>query len=215
MALDRLTEDMNFIGGMGDDPKRDDGLSTPQFKSFFDKAGLVIQDFINNKLIPQIEGSVNEGALLPKITDALNRKLDKSGGNMTGNIDMNGQKIFNLPKPVGDNEPATKKYAEEYAKEYAERYADSLTFSRNVVLTAANWVGDKAPYTQTINVDGIEEEDTPHYGPVYSAEQEVRLAEKEAFSMVDDLDTAKNTVVFTCFEDKPEVDLTIQMEVNR
>ena len=32
---------------------------------------------------------------------------------------------------------------------------------------------------------------------------------------VDDLDSAAGSVTFTCFEDKPGIDLTIQLEVNR
>ena len=112
MALDRLTEDMNFVRNMGDDPKRDDGLSTQEFKSFFDKAGLLIQNFINNKLIPQIESSIDEGALLQQISEVLGRKLDKSGGVMTGDLNMNGKRLLNLASPIEGNEPATKDYAD-------------------------------------------------------------------------------------------------------
>ena len=135
MALDRLKEDMNFVGNLGDDPKRDNGLSTPQFKSYFDKAGLVIQNFINNKLIPQIENAIEEGALLQQVTAAINRKLDKSGGLMTGGIDMNGNKITNLSEPVNSKDPATKSYTETYAEKKALRFYD-------VVVPASSFVSD-------------------------------------------------------------------------
>ena len=85
----------------------------------------------------------------------------------------------------------------------------------SISLSAGAWLGDSAPYTQTIRVEGILETDTPHYGVAYSIDTTTALAQKEAFAMVDDLDTADGSVKFTCFEEKPEVDLTVQLEVNR
>ena len=96
----------------------------------------------------------------------------------------------------------------------AKDYADSLHFYKDVLLPASGWSAS-APYKQTIAVDSILSSDTPHYGVVYSNNTETALAQKEAFALVDDLDTADGSVTFTCFEEKPEVDLTIQMEVNR
>ena len=64
-------------------------------------------------------------------------------------------------------------------------------------------------------MDGILATDRPRFGAVYSSDQTTRLAEKAAFSLVDDLDTAEGVVTFTCFEDKPVTDLTVQLEVVR
>ena len=126
----------------------------------------------------------------------------RKGLTMQGAINMNGQPLTGLNAPEADNDAATKKYA------------DSLHKDFTVTLTAAGW-SEAAPYTQTVSVDGILETDIPHYGVVYSAHTTTALAEKEAFAMVDDLDTAEGSVTFTCFEEKPEVNLTIQLEVNR
>lgn len=104
--------------------------------------------------------------------------------------------------------------AAETAEQNAKNYADSLHMISVVAVPAAGW-SEAAPYTQRVAVEGIAGTDTPHYGIVYSADADTALAEKEAFAFVDDLDTADGSVTFTCFEDKPEVDLTIQMEVNR
>lgn len=99
----------------------------------------------------------------------------------------------------------------ESAESNAKGYADSLHKIFTVAVPASGWSAS-APYTQTIAVEGILATDTPHWGVVYS---DAALAEKEAFSVVDELDTAAGSVTFTCFEEKPGVDLTIQMEVNR
>ena len=38
----------------------------------------------------------------------LDTKLSLSGGLMTGNLDMNNKRIYNVAQPNGDNQPATK-----------------------------------------------------------------------------------------------------------
>ena len=104
--------------------------------------------------------------------------------------------------------------AAENAEKNAKDYAGSLHKLLTVAVPASGWSAS-APYTQTVSVSGILSSDTPHYGVAYSSNAETALAQKEAFAMVDDLDTSNGSVKFTCFEEKPEVDLTIQLEVNR
>ena len=130
----------------------------------------------------------------------------QKGLTMQGSINMNNQPLTGLKAPEADNDAATKKYA--------EIYADSLHKPFTLNLPASGW-SSSAPYKQTVAVEGILATDTPHYGVVYSSTAATALTEKEAFAMVDDLDTANGSVTFTCFEDKPAVNLTIQMEVNR
>ena len=42
------------------------------------------------------------------IKSQLDTKLSLSGGLMTGNLDMNSNRIYNVSQPDGDNQPATK-----------------------------------------------------------------------------------------------------------
>ena len=42
----------------------------------------------------------------------LDTKLSLSGGLMTGNLDMNSKRIYNVAQPNGDNQPATKIWSE-------------------------------------------------------------------------------------------------------
>ena len=82
-------------------------------------------------------------------------------------------------------------------------------------LRAAAWSGGSAPYTQTVSVNGILETDDPDYWPIYSGSNAACIAQKEAFAYMDRLVTANGSITVTCFEDKPEVDVTIGLEVHR
>lgn len=128
---------------------------------------------------------------------------------MTADFNMGNNRINNVSDPEEENDAANKKYVDECFA--------SKTFSTEVTLSKSNWAstsGD-APYTQSVDVAEILSTDKPHYCVVYSDGIETAKEEKEAFALVDDLDTELGKVTFTCFDERPEVDLTIQLEVNR
>lgn len=83
------------------------------------------------------------------------------------------------------------------------------------VLTPSEWAGDDAPYTQTVALSGITSNDTPHICLIMSDDLETAMAQREAWGMVCKAVSVGGGIVFTCFEDKPEVSLTIQIEVIR
>ena len=187
------------------------------------KGSINMQNFnINNLPEPVNDGDAVPKSYVNKILEEMTRKIEKklseklalSGGTMTGEINMNGRRFYNVMTPVQDTEVAHKKYVDD-GFEKSKKYTDDKVTPFGCVLTASGWVGDTTPFKQTIDIEGILGTDRPHYGPVYSENTETALAEREAFAMVDDLDTADGSVTFTCFEDKPEVNLTIQMEVHR
>jgi hypothetical protein len=138
-------------------------------------------------------------------------------GNSVGypreDLNMHNGKISNLADPLNEADAANKAYVDAQIA-VAKKYTDDKHFFRDVTLTVENWSAD-APYKQTVIVAGITENDRPVYGLVLSADAATAIAEKEAYAMVDDLDTDAGAVTFTCLEEKPEVALNIQMEVNR
>ena len=76
------------------------------------------------------------------------------------------------------------------------------------------WTGS-GPYTQTVAVSGILASDMPHVVPVYDADNTTAQAQREAWGCVSRGDAAAGGIQFTCFEDKPETAIPIQIEVMR
>lgn len=78
---------------------------------------------------------------------------------------------------------------------------------------STSWNGSSAPYTQTIAVDGMLSTMVPISDVVLSSDKATAIAQKEAWCLVDDLVTANGSIILTCLEDKPTVQIPIQMIV--
>ena len=224
MAIPLMEEDVEVISKLGDTPGSDDGLTAQQLKGKFDLPGVRIKNFINNTLIPHLNQLVDVQALLDGILDATlsladkaapaktvgekislvqqtaNAALPKSGGYMTGALNMNNQQLTGLPTPVSASNAVNK------------GYVDTQTVP--ATLSAASWVGDAAPYTQTITVAGLTDAKRAHAHPVYSGTLETDLAIKEACACVSYAKSSGAEVTFYCLEDKPEADIPIEVEVS-
>lgn len=106
---------------------------------------------------------------------------------------------------------AQAKEAAAEVKETAETKATASYFT--VTLPSTDWTGDSAPYTQTATVEGILATDSPIVDILLTEESET--AELEAWGYIGRIDTAADSITATCFEDKPSVDLNIQIKVVR
>lgn len=186
----KVTAEQIGLGNCNNTADFDKPVSTAQAAAIADakNAGLEAQEAAENALLAAEQRMNPDGSIA-----------------MTGDLKMGDNRIVNMADPEENTDGANKKYV------------DSRHFFLEVVLYANSWATttDTAPYTQTVAVADILASDKPHYSVVYSDVHDIRLAEKAAFALVDDLDTADGSVIFTCFEEKPATDLTIQMEVNR
>lgn len=161
-----------------------------------------------------IENKPNED--IENAKEKANAALPRTGGTMTGDIDMAGKSVTGLTNPVNDGDAVNKKHMEEQletAKTQMTGYVDSRIKYFEVALAANAW-GNTAPYKQTIVFETMKEKYRPHYGPVYSEDPSTALAEKEAWILIDELDTADGSMTFTCFEEKPAISLNVQLEVH-
>lgn len=134
-------------------------------------------------------------------TNAKDASLPKAGGTMTGDISMGGNAVKGLKAPAAGTDAATKGYVDGKRK----------TFTATV---GTGWTGS-GPYTQTVTVAGVLASDMPHVVPVYDADNTTAQAQREAWGCVSRGDAAAGGIRFTCFEDKPETAIPIQIEVMR
>ena len=134
-------------------------------------------------------------------TNAKDASLPKAGGTMTGDISMGGNAVKGLKAPSDGTDAATKGYVDGKRK----------TFTATV---GTGWTGS-GPYTQTVTVAGVLATDMPHVVPVYDADNTTAQAQREAWGCVSRGVAAAGGIQFTCFEDKPETAIPIQIEVMR
>ena len=219
MAIPLMEEDVEVISKLGDVPGSDDGLSTTQLKNRFDLAGIRIKRFLNEVLVPHMNQLVDVQALLNGILDstlsladkaanakatgdALGKKLDKTGGNVTGNIDMGGKRVVNLGNPVSDGDVVCKKYLEDFAS----------TKEVPLTLLASGW-SSEAPYIQTVQVTGLSDklrcEVFPDW-PENAADEENLQSEAAKISSCRRSGTQ---MTFRCLTDRPTSDIPVIVEV--
>lgn len=120
----------------------------------------------------------------------------KSGGTMTG--------ALSIPEPTAAAHAANKSYVD----------------SKHFVVTATiptTWSQSGNVYTLTLPIAGILATDTPHIAPVLSSDYATRQAQKEAFGILGSgrAETGDGTITFTCDDEKPSIEIPIQIEVNR
>ena len=193
--IPELTDDVEVIQKLGRRPNTDDGLTEAAFKAKFDEAGIAIKKFINEKVVPAVNDYVVS-------TDGL---LDRSGGTMTGDIAMSGNKITGLGTPSDNADAANKGYVD-------TAMADAETSAVTATLTVDGWTGS-APYVQSVTVSGLTDEKRAMAYPVYGSDAVTDTALKEACGMVSFASRDGGVMTFTCLEDKPTVAIPITVEV--
>lgn len=128
--------------------------------------------------------------------------LPIGGGTMSGSIAMNGNRITGLAAPTDLTDAVTKNYVDQKRRVFT------------TTLTVSNWSGT-GPFTQKILISGAVASDRPHVGTVYSgdaAADRIMMAEAAKVSYAK---MEAGGIVFTCLDEKPAADISIQMEVLR
>lgn len=131
--------------------------------------------------------------------------LAASGGTMTGDIAMSGNKVTGLGTPSDNADAANKGYVDTALN-------GVKTVSVSATLTVAGWTGS-APYAQSVTITGLTDAKKAMAYPVYGSDTPTNVALKEACGMVSFASRSGSVLTFTCLEDKPAVNIPITVEV--
>jgi hypothetical protein len=101
VQIPKLSDDLDFISKLGDNPNTDNGMSSADLKAQFDKAPNIIKKFINEYVVPAINNYVVGSGFLPLM-----------GGTMKGNIAMGDKKVTGLGAPADSGDAVNKEYAD-------------------------------------------------------------------------------------------------------
>ena len=103
-------------------------------KKYVDDKDAVTKEYIDEKDAVTKEYIDEKDAVTKKYVDDKTKNLfiDKNDNIAFGlNVDMEGNKIFSLPEPEQDNEPATKKYVDDLQTHYIDKRGN-VRFDRNI-----------------------------------------------------------------------------------
>lgn len=75
------------------------------------------------------------------------------------------------------------------------------------------WTGEVAPYTKTIEVQGMSVTDIANLEPIWSETLATRQTEKEEYNKISMVTSGENSITLTCDEEKPEIALNARIEV--
>lgn len=84
---------------------------------------------------------------------------------------------------------------------------------KTAILTASGWVGNVAPYTQTVAVSGITANTNGVIDFEHAGVLETEKQRKKAWNCVNLFENGNGTIKFTCLERLPEIDLPLEIMV--
>lgn len=200
MNFEEKIPDWDNVGVEPDAQMKKDG-----FKAGYKPPAAYFNWFFN-----RISASVKE--LQEKAGNKIDDKLDASGGDISKTVVTTAEVCqAKYPVPaIGDSMGMILGKVQKFFTDI-KRAAEPA----NVTLTASGWTGDAAPYSQTVEVEGVTSEDNPIFVSLLEdgAPAETQKAYMKAFGIIASGTgtTAAGSVTFKVYK-KPETDIMIGLK---
>lgn len=190
MATERfplMTDDVEGISKLDDRPGAGNGLTPPALKRKFDEAPILLKAHLN-RIIEKLNTILSgEGQII-------------GGGDMGGNINMNGNRLYGLAEPKQADDAARK------------ADVDQLITWHSATLSTG-WSGS-APYTQRVSIPEIPgNARAVTCWPDWSADAETRSAQRDAWNAVSRIVPEAGYIDVFCDDEKPVTAVPMRIEV--
>lgn len=122
-------KDMVIIGKLGDTPGTDNNLDWRELQAKFDEGGKATKEYLNevakilNGLFAAEGGSI-------------------SGGNLSGNLNVNSNRLYGLPAPKKNDDAANKEYADTKLSKKGGTMTGPISMDKNFVTNLPEPVAD-------------------------------------------------------------------------
>lgn len=177
---------------------------------------------MQNHGIYNLPGPVNEGDAVPKkyveellievireINEKILKKLSLSGDTMTGDLNMNGNRLYNIMEPTDDKDAVPKDYVETSIKTAVSGVKTKVV---NKTLIVSGWSAS-APYKQSIAITGLSDELHAKAYPVYPAALADKIAMSAETAKICNCTRSGNVMTFECWKEVPVLAIPIAVEV--
>ena len=71
MALEIMTDDVKIIQSLSDYPNQEEGLTASEMKAKFDEAAARIKNYLNDRMVPEVNGKLSQDTLDEAVADAV------------------------------------------------------------------------------------------------------------------------------------------------
>lgn len=124
----------------------------------------------------------------------------------------NGEALANVDNRIEETFTATEKAK---LAGIATGATANTVIDTTCTLTVAGWTGAAAPYTQTVNVTNVLSTDKAWCDLSVSSTVATGIDEIDDWALISKIESGAGTLTFSCYEDKPTTELTVNVKVVR